>query len=247
MNFSACMEEPAIAKMHVTVSRGRIKIWTNTLQRYEKRSFEGNVRPPGIIYKKYARCINLVRGAGQLTHGVMEYLSLTWRDTLSHGIWHIHRTLRALAHEWLGWSWTENLHYTHTCSHSSHCIELFKWAWALTLNTTLTTSWCFVFSSWALCVFVLRNTFLQASASLLPFQSLCVSALTGDIERLDSSWSTMQARPQDIKLSVSPPSIWLVQRPVDSGRRDRYGTRPFTEHMDYEILLGFLGPHQKPI
>ena len=209
MNFSACMEEPAIAKMHVTVSRGRIKIWTNTLQRYEKRSFEGNVRPPGIIYKKYARCINLVRGAGQLTHGVMEYLSLTWRDTLSHGIWHIHRTLRALAHEWLGWSWTENLHYTHTCSHSSHCIELFKWAWALTLNTTLTTSWCFVFSSWALCVFVLHNTFLQPSASLRPFQSLCVSALTGDIERLDSSWSTMQARPQDIKLSVSPPSLWL--------------------------------------
>ena len=78
--------------------------------------------------------------------------------------------------------------------------------------------------SWALCVFVLRNTFLQPSASLRPFQSLCVSALTGDIERLDSSWSTMQARPQDIKLSVSPPSLWLVQRPVDSGRRDRHRT-----------------------
>ena len=77
----------------------------------------------GIISKKYARCINLVRGAGQLTHGVMEYLLLTWRDALSQGIWHIHRTLRALAHEWLCWSWTENLHYTHTCSHSSHCIE----------------------------------------------------------------------------------------------------------------------------
>ena len=86
MNFSACMEEPAIVKMHVTVSRGRIKIWTNTLQRYEKRSFEGNVRAPGIISKKYARCINLVRGAGQLTHGVMEYLLLTWRDALSQGI-----------------------------------------------------------------------------------------------------------------------------------------------------------------
>ena len=125
MNFSVCMEEPAIAKMHVTVSRGRIKIWTNTLQRYEKRSFEGNVCAPGIISKKYARCINLVRGAGQLTHEVMEYLLLTWRDALSQGIWHIHRTLRALAHEWLCSSWTENLHYTHTCSHSSHCSELF--------------------------------------------------------------------------------------------------------------------------
>ena len=86
MNFSFCMEEPAIAKMHVTVSRGRIKIWTNTLQRYEKRSFEGNVSAPGIISKKYARCINLVRGAGQLTHEVMEYLLLTWRDALSQGI-----------------------------------------------------------------------------------------------------------------------------------------------------------------
>ena len=247
MNFSACMEEPAIAKMHVTVSRGRIKIWTNTLQRYEKRSFEGNVRAPGIIYKKYARCINLVRGAGQLTHGVMEYLSLTWRDTLSHGIWHIHRTLRALAHEWLGWSWTENLHYTHTCSHSSHCIELFKWAWALTVNTTLTTSWCFVFSSWALCVFVLRNTFLQAAVSC-PF-SLCVFLLW------PATLNVWTARDRQCKLgrriSNCPCLLLLfdskVQRPVDSGSRDRHRTRPFTEHMDYEILLGFLGPHQKPI
>ena len=40
----------------------------------------------GIISKKYARCINLVRGAGQLTHEVMEYLLLTWRDALSQGI-----------------------------------------------------------------------------------------------------------------------------------------------------------------
>ena len=84
--------------------------------------------------------------------------------------------------------------------------------------------------SWALCVFVLRNTFLQPSASLRPFQSLCVSALTGDIERLDSSWSTMQARPQDIKLFVSPPSLWLVQRPVDSGRRDRHRTTMHRTH-----------------
>ena len=52
----------------------------------KSRSLEGNVRLPGIISKKYARCINLVRGAGQLTHEVMEYLLLTWRDALSQGI-----------------------------------------------------------------------------------------------------------------------------------------------------------------